>query len=390
MNGWRTRSGWCRILLQLPGGVRLQPDQETPLNGDSPKPFRGMRDRSGGRRLCAWIPEHTPKPSTPGSSSASTPWIAITSGVLVYLWPPLYRWPAVPFDLGPYGRSDPRTWGAFALLRVVAATVVAFGCCAFAFAVVDNPLGRRRALIGLCRRALRLRRDVLHPVASDSFVLAPAGRRPRPFRRRHGAALSRNHCSRQRHGPSVPAAARPRQERARISPFEINGRRSRGCARSTEEQIRQAARQEERARLARDLHDAVKQQFFVIQTAAATAQARFETDPDGAKTAVDQVRSSAREAMTEMEAMLEQLQAAPLENAGLVSLAEKAMRGAGVPHRRRSHVRGGHASRRTPRSSLGRAKRSSAWRRSRSPTSPVTPGPVASACRSGRAAAALS
>jgi signal transduction histidine kinase len=90
-----------------------------------------------------------------------------------------------------------------------------------------------------------------------------------------------------------------------------------------EEQIRQAARQEERARLARDLHDAVKQQLFVIQTAAATAQARFEMDPDGAKTAVDQVRSSAREAMTEMEAMLEQLQAAPLENAGLVSSLKK-------------------------------------------------------------------
>ena len=90
-----------------------------------------------------------------------------------------------------------------------------------------------------------------------------------------------------------------------------------------EERIRQAATQEERARLARDLHDAVKQQLFAIQTAAATAQVRFETDPDGAKTAVDQVRSSAREAMTEMEAMLEQLQAAPLENAGLVSSLRK-------------------------------------------------------------------
>ena len=46
-----------------------------------------------------------------------------------------------------------------------------------------------------------------------------------------------------------------------------------------EDQIRQAARQEERARLARDLHDAVKQQLFAIQTAGATAQARFESDP---------------------------------------------------------------------------------------------------------------
>ena len=47
-----------------------------------------------------------------------------------------------------------------------------------------------------------------------------------------------------------------------------------------EEQIRQVARQEERTRLARDLHDAVKQQLFAIQTAAATAEARFEGDAD--------------------------------------------------------------------------------------------------------------
>ena len=92
-----------------------------------------------------------------------------------------------------------------------------------------------------------------------------------------------------------------------------------GCGPSTEDQIRQAARQEERARLARDLHDAVKQQLFAIQTAGATAQARFESDPPGALEAIAQVRSAARDAMTEMEAMLDQLQGAPIENAGLVA-----------------------------------------------------------------------
>ena len=90
-----------------------------------------------------------------------------------------------------------------------------------------------------------------------------------------------------------------------------------------EEQIRQAARQEERARLARDLHDAVKQQLFVIQTAAATVQARFEADPTGAREAVDQVRTAALEAMTEMQAMLDQLQAAPVENIGLVEALKR-------------------------------------------------------------------
>ncbi len=90
-----------------------------------------------------------------------------------------------------------------------------------------------------------------------------------------------------------------------------------------EQQIRRAAAQEERNRLARDLHDSIKQQVFVIQTAAATAQARFESDPAGASQALEQVRGSARDAMAEMEAMLDQLRAEPLENAGLVAALKK-------------------------------------------------------------------
>jgi signal transduction histidine kinase len=85
-----------------------------------------------------------------------------------------------------------------------------------------------------------------------------------------------------------------------------------------EEQIREIARSEERARLARDLHDAIKQQLFVIQTSAATAQARWDTDPEAARASLDQVRSSARDAMTEMRAMIDNLQGTPLENAALV------------------------------------------------------------------------
>ena len=90
-----------------------------------------------------------------------------------------------------------------------------------------------------------------------------------------------------------------------------------------DEHIRQIARREERARLARDLHDAVKQQLFVIQTAAATAQTRFDDDPEGARDAVTQVRTTAREATTEMEALLDELQAAPMENTGLVEALKK-------------------------------------------------------------------
>ena len=248
--------------------------------------------------------------------------IAITSGVLVYMWPLLYRWPTVTFDPGPYALSDPRAHVAGSLLRVVAATVVASGCCASAFAVVDDPLGRRRALIGFA---------VAHFVFGGMFFIQwqtilsywlPPAVGLGPFI--VGTVLLYL---------GITAAGTDMGRLSRLLPSEAgahrhfavhNKRAPLAWLRSQyEEQIRQAARQEERARLARDLHDAVKQQLFVIQTAAATAQTRFETDADGAKTAVDQVRASAREAMTEMEAMLEQLQAAPLENAGLVSSLKK-------------------------------------------------------------------
>jgi signal transduction histidine kinase len=90
-----------------------------------------------------------------------------------------------------------------------------------------------------------------------------------------------------------------------------------------ERKIRNAAAQEERNRLARDLHDSIKQQIFAIQTAAATAQARFTGDASGVREALEQIRSSAREAMTEMEVMLDQLRAEPLENTGLVAALKK-------------------------------------------------------------------
>ncbi len=85
-----------------------------------------------------------------------------------------------------------------------------------------------------------------------------------------------------------------------------------------EREIREAAAQEERNRLARDLHDAVKQQIFAIQTNAATAEARFDTDPPGARDALARIRQSAREAVAEMQALLDQLRAAPLGTTGLV------------------------------------------------------------------------
>ena len=90
-----------------------------------------------------------------------------------------------------------------------------------------------------------------------------------------------------------------------------------------EQRIREAASQEERHRLARDLHDSVKQQIFAMQTAAATIQARFGTDDEGARQALAQLRESGREAMAEMEAMLDSLRSIPLTTPGLVEALKK-------------------------------------------------------------------
>ncbi len=84
------------------------------------------------------------------------------------------------------------------------------------------------------------------------------------------------------------------------------------------QQVVTTAAQEERNRLARDLHDSIKQQIFSVGISAAAAQARWEHDPEGAKSALNDVRRSAQEAMVEMRALLQQLGPAPLEKVGLI------------------------------------------------------------------------
>lgn len=80
---------------------------------------------------------------------------------------------------------------------------------------------------------------------------------------------------------------------------------------------RQLARQQERNRLAQDLHDSVKQQIFSIQTNLAAAQTRWATDSAGAQQAVEYARDAARDAMTEMTALLDRLRRDPVETLGL-------------------------------------------------------------------------
>ncbi len=80
----------------------------------------------------------------------------------------------------------------------------------------------------------------------------------------------------------------------------------------------EAAAQAERNRLARDLHDSIKQQLYAINVSAAAALARWETDLTGARAAVEEVRRAAQAALAEMAALLRQLRPAPLAAAGLL------------------------------------------------------------------------
>jgi signal transduction histidine kinase len=235
--------------------------------------------------------------------------LALPAGIVVYMWPLLV--------------SEGHATLYFAPGRIAAAGVAAAGCCAAAFAAIDDPLARRRGLLGFAHAHLLFGAMVIVQWVAVLSPTVPAFAGWAPLLiglvllylavTGPGADLT----------PALPAL-QPDPTTARATRFAVRNKSSVGHLRSAyEDQIRQAARQEERARLARDLHDAVKQQLFVIQTAGATAQARLSTDSDGARAAVDQVRAAAREAMTEMEVMLDQLQGAPIENAGLLAFLNK-------------------------------------------------------------------
>jgi signal transduction histidine kinase len=84
------------------------------------------------------------------------------------------------------------------------------------------------------------------------------------------------------------------------------------------QQVSKTAAQEERNRLARDLHDSIKQQIFSIVVSAAAVRARWERNSASAYKIVDDIERTASEAQVEMQALLQQLRPVALENVGLI------------------------------------------------------------------------
>ncbi len=108
------------------------------------------------------------------------------------------------------------------------------------------------------------------------------------------------------------------------SPDEL-GRLARRLNRMAEElqtllQTREAlAALEERNRLARDLHDAVKQQVFAAGMQIAAARARIDADPKKAKAHLAEAEELVRQAQEELTALIRQLRPAALEGKGLAA-----------------------------------------------------------------------
>jgi signal transduction histidine kinase len=227
--------------------------------------------------------------------------VAGVGGLVIFGWGPM--WFGVHLAEQPFGRA--------ALVRVWGSILIAAGCGAVGLASADDRQALRRAMFWFASGHL----VVFLGMASQQLAVWDSPLVHRLLNAYLGVTCLLFYLARTSEGDRGAFKMQ--------TLFGGSEQPSAALRSQYEQQIRQAARQEERNRLARDLHDSIKQQIFVIQTAAATAQARFDTDAPGARQALDQVRDSARESMTEMQAMLDQMAAAPLENSGLVEALRK-------------------------------------------------------------------
>jgi signal transduction histidine kinase len=89
------------------------------------------------------------------------------------------------------------------------------------------------------------------------------------------------------------------------------------------EGAKESAAVEERARLARELHDAVTQTIFSMNLTAEAARMAHKSQPARVPALLDRLQELARDALAEMRSMVEQLRQQGAAEAGLVSALEK-------------------------------------------------------------------
>ena len=84
------------------------------------------------------------------------------------------------------------------------------------------------------------------------------------------------------------------------------------------EQAQRGAAVEERHRLARELHDGVKQHLFGVNLATAAAINLLDSDPQAAEEKLMEAKDHSRQAQAEMQVLLNELRPAGLDDRGLV------------------------------------------------------------------------
>jgi len=85
------------------------------------------------------------------------------------------------------------------------------------------------------------------------------------------------------------------------------------------EQAQRGAAVEERHRLARELHDGVKQHLFGVNLATSAALNLLDSDPESARVKLLEAKDLSREAQAEMESLLNELHPVGLDERGLVA-----------------------------------------------------------------------
>ena len=122
-----------------------------------------------------------------------------------------------------------------------------------------------------------------------------------------------------RRWPLGPLFLRLHEIEQRIQHYATNEQLTTELREKTLQQASEAAARAERYRIARELHDSIKQQIFSMSVSAAAAKALWQGEhSEDAREAVEDIQRSAKEAQVEMQALLQQLRPSPLENTSLV------------------------------------------------------------------------